>query len=75
MLAQARRSALRLETLVDGVVRYANVARRIDFAPVALEEVWPRVVERLAEDPAAGDAEITHDPLPTIEASAPLVPE
>lgn len=71
LLAHARRGARRLETLVDGVLRYASVAHSVNFGPVSLEEVLARALERLAEERAASGAELTHDPLPTIEASAP----
>ena len=71
LLAHARRGALRLETLVDGVLRYASAAHGATFAPVSLEEVLERALERLAEEREASRAEVTHDPLPTIEASAP----
>lgn len=71
LLAQARRGALRLETLVDGVHRYASAGKRGALTPISLEQVLVRVLERLADERQASQAEVTHDSLPTVQASAP----
>jgi signal transduction histidine kinase len=73
LVTVARRGARRLETLVDGVESYARIATGGAPEPVALEPLLGRVLDRLADERAQTRAEITHDPLPTIEASAPQI--
>ena len=71
LLALAQRGARRLETLLDGITAYARVDGQGGSGPVPLEPLFQRVLDRLAEDRAAAEAEVTHDPLPTVEGSAP----
>src|SRR5262249_12533668 len=71
LLAAARRGARSLASRVDGLQPSAGLGRDETPAAVALEPLLAHVVERLAEEVQATAAEITHDPLPTVEASAP----
>ena len=67
LLEQARQSAARLETMVDGVLSWARIeSRGRSFAPVDLAALAARVVERLRAESAAADAEISVGALPTL---------
>lgn len=68
-LEKARAGAGRMQSMVDAVLGYARVeSRGGNFKPVELEAVLREVENRLREEIAACEAEITHDPLPSVVA-------
>jgi PAS domain S-box-containing protein len=69
LLEQARRSAGRLEAMVDAVLRCARVeSRGAAFVPVELDAVLERVLGRLAEEIREAGAEVVRAPLPVVRA-------
>ena len=61
--------AQRMQGLINDLLAYSRVQRcSRPFAPTELEPVFERVLLDLAVAIGENDAEITHDPLPTIEA-------
>lgn len=69
LLEQARRSAGRLETMVDAVLRCARVESRGEaFVTVELDAVLERVLARLAEEIRSAGAAIVRSPLPAVRA-------
>jgi len=68
LIEQARRSAGRLEAMVDGVLRLSRLeSRRRPFAEVDLDAVLARVLADLAGEIEATGAEVTLDPLPAVQ--------
>jgi PAS domain S-box-containing protein len=67
LVDQARRSNQRLDAMVEAVLGCARIESRGQaFAPVDLEALFARVVQRLEPERVAVGAEIGHDPLPTV---------
>jgi PAS domain S-box-containing protein len=70
-LERAARGTVRVQEMVDAVLNYARVdSRGGEFSPVDLGGVLEEVKRRLWKEIACAKAEITGDPLPTVEADA-----
>ncbi|KAB2964652.1 MAG: two-component sensor histidine kinase, partial [Thermoanaerobaculia bacterium] len=69
LLEQARRSAGRLEAMVDAVLRCARVESRGEaFVPVELDAVLERVLGRLADELRETGASVVRSTLPAVRA-------
>ena len=59
--------AQRMQTLIQDLLSYSRVRRKgKQFAPTSCEAVLAQAVENLQVSIAESDAEITHEPLPTV---------
>jgi PAS domain S-box-containing protein len=68
-LDRAAAGAVRVQEMVDAVLNYARVdSRGGEFKAVDLEEAFEEVKSHLWKEIACAKAEITSDPLPTVEA-------
>ncbi len=68
-LEKARAGADRMQSMVDAVLGYARVESRAgNFTAVDLDSVLGEVESRLREEIAGSEAEVTHDPLPSVVA-------
>jgi signal transduction histidine kinase len=73
LLASARRSAARMSSLVDGLLRLNDTQRGVDLTPVDLYDAAQQVLTDLETTLGDVDARVTLGPLPVVRADADLV--
>jgi signal transduction histidine kinase len=67
LLGDARQGAERLDGMIEAVLRCARIeSATVAFAPVDLQAVLARVLERLEPERAASGAQIEHGSLPVV---------
>lgn len=66
------RASEQMQSMLDAIVDYSRVeARKGELEPVDLEEVVEEVFETFQDDIESSGAEVTHGPLPTVDADRP----
>lgn len=61
----------RIQDLIDTLAAYALSEGDVDFEPVSMDEVVEAAIANLAETIAEREAQVNHEPLPTVTGHAP----
>ena len=64
-------SAKRIRDLIDTLASYALAEGRVEFEPVCMNHVVSAAMDNLAQTIEERRADVSHDPLPTVEGHAP----